>query len=95
MLLVTVKISAKAGQADALVQLLKEMAVEGRKEVGMLAYDPYRSVEDAGTVFMYEVYRDQEALDRHRANPALEPFRERLMALLEGAPEVHTWLPTV
>lgn len=94
MLLVTVKISAKAGQADKLVQLLKEMAAEGRKEVGMLAYDPYRSVEDADTVFMYEVYRDQEALDGHRANAVLEPFRERLMALLEGAPEVHTWEPT-
>lgn len=94
MLLVTVKISAKAGQADKLVQLLKEMAAEGRKEVGMLAYDPYRSVEDADTVFMYEVYRDQEALDGHHANAALEPFRERLMALLEGAPDVHTWEPT-
>lgn len=95
MLLVTVKISAKAGQADELVKLLKEMAAEGRKEAGMLAYDPYRSVEDAGTVFMYEVYRDQEALDQHRANPALEPFRERLVALLAGAPEVHTWAPSV
>lgn len=93
MLLVTVKISAKVGHADKLVQLLKEMAAEGRKEVGMLAYDPYRSVEDADTVFMYEVYRDQEALDQHRANAALEPFRERLMALLEGAPEVHIWTP--
>lgn len=94
MLLVTVKISAKAGQADKLVQLLKEMAAEGRQEAGMVAYDPYRSVEDADTVFMYEVYRDQAALDQHRANVALEPFRERLMALLAGAPEVHTWAPT-
>ncbi len=93
MFLVTVKISAKPGQGDKLAQLLQEMAAEGRKEPGMLAYDPYRSVEDPDTVFMYEVYRDQSALDGHRANVALEPFRERLMALLAGGPELNTWAP--
>ena len=34
MILVTVKIKAKPGQAGALVALLKEMAAEGRKEPG-------------------------------------------------------------
>lgn len=91
MILVTVKIKAKPGQAGALVALLKEMAAEGRKEPGMVAYEPYSSVEDADTVFMYELYRDQAALAEHRANTALDPFRARFKDLLGGAPEIHNW----
>lgn len=93
MLLVTVKVQARPGQAQALRQLLLEMAAEGRREPGMLAYDPYLSAEEADVLFMYEVYRDQAALDAHRSNTALDPFRERLGALLAGAPQVSTWVP--
>lgn len=92
MLLVTVKIKARAGHATALLELLREMAVEGRKEAGMVTYEPYVSVEDADTVFMYELYRDQAALDAHRANTALDPFRARFKNLLAGAPEVRNWI---
>lgn len=91
MILVTVKIQARAGQAGALVALLKLMAVEGRKEPGMVAYEPYVSVEDPDTVFMYELYRDQAALTEHRANKALDQYRAQFKDLLGGAPEIHTW----
>ena len=93
MLLITVKINAKPGKGADLVELLEEMVLEGRKEPGVLAYDPYRSIEQSDTIFMYEVYQDQAALDEHRKNPALEPFHSRLMALLDGAPEMSQWLP--
>lgn len=91
MLLLTVKIKARAGHATALLALLREMAVEGRKEAGVVAYEPYLSVEDPDTVFMYELYRDQGALDARRANTALDPFRARFKGLLAGAPEIHSW----
>ena len=93
MLLLTVKISAKPGKGADMAELLEEMVIEGRKEPGVLAYDPYRSVELPDTIFMYEVYQDQSALDEHRKNPALEPFHARLMELLDGAPEMNQWLP--
>lgn len=93
MLLLTVKINAKPGKGADLAALLEEMVVEGRKEPGVLSYDPYRSIEQPDTVFMYEVYQDQAALELHRQNPALEPFHGRLMEMLDGAPEMSQWQP--
>jgi quinol monooxygenase YgiN len=91
MILITVKIKAKPGQAGALVSLLKEMAQVGRTEPGTVAYEPYVSAEDPDTLFMFELYRDHAALAEHRANTGLDPFRARFKDLLGGAPEIHNW----
>lgn len=91
MLLTTVKIVAKPGQIKKMVELLKEISSKARKEDGVLVYEPYQSVEASDTVYMHEVYRDQAALDKHRAN--MGAYHDKLMALVDGNPDLHMWVP--
>lgn len=91
MLLIAVKLIAKPGQIDGLLNFLSQTAAHARKEAGVLVYDFYKSTENVDTLFMHEVYRDQAALDEHRFK--MQPFHDQLIALLNESPEVSVWVP--
>jgi quinol monooxygenase YgiN len=51
-----------AGVAES---LLRELRDASRKEAGVIQYDVARSRERPNVFALWEVYRDQEALDAH------------------------------
>lgn len=93
MILVVAMVKAKRDRGPELAVLLAEMAREVRRESGVLRYEPFCGCGDPESFLMYEEYESEAALDAHRANPALERYRDALNLLLDGAPQVQTYLP--
>lgn len=67
-----VKIVAKPGQEEALETLLKEMATIAVCDEGTEIYAVHQVRKEPSTFFLYELYRDPDALKRHQANLELK-----------------------
>lgn len=69
---------AKRAEADAAFAKMREATL---KEPGCIAYQAYAGRDDAGTVFMFEKWQDQAALDAHFASPHMAEFGAALGGL--------------
>lgn len=54
--------------------ILEQLAVASRHEPGCVCYVPHWSEAAADTVLVYEQYRDNAALEAHRASPHFQQF---------------------
>lgn len=59
-------------RADVL-EAVRRLAVASRTEPGCVSFIPHELAGDSGMVVIYEQYRDEAALEAHRASPH---FRE-------------------
>nr|WSW67322.1 antibiotic biosynthesis monooxygenase [Streptomyces sp. NBC_00995] len=66
-------------------ELLGSLLEPTRREEGNLEY--HLHAQDDGRLFLYEVWRSQEDLDRHNATPRLRAFLDHLLEFLEEAPD--------
>ena len=69
MVVLVVRMEAKADKLDALLALASYNATESRNEAGNVRFDLLQSNENPTRLALYEVYRDEEALRTHRATP--------------------------
>lgn len=58
---------------DRVLDALRHLTEASRKEPGCVNYVPHEVVGDSSAIVIYEQYRDQAALDAHRAS---SHFRE-------------------
>lgn len=77
----------QAGKAEALRDALLALVEPTRREAGHIAYDVYE--EQDGALFLHEVWRSQQDLDRHLQQPYVVDFVNRMAGLLDGANEAH------
>jgi quinol monooxygenase YgiN len=70
-ILLIVELQPKPGLQEQLVTLIRPIGEAARLEAGTLSFT-IGTDSDAGTVWLSESYRDQTALDHHRAS---EPFQ--------------------
>lgn len=85
-----VKMSAQAGQGEALGTLMLEVAASLTTTRGCELYAINRSVDDPDAVWVTEVWESQAALDDSLATLRTDDGRARLaevQALLAGPPE--------
>ena len=73
------------GKADELRDLLRWMVGHTRAEPGCERYDLFRRQGAEVSFHLFERYRDDDALRAHRATPHYVEYRERVVAMLEGA----------
>jgi quinol monooxygenase YgiN len=92
-IVVTATLKAKPGKGDELAELLGGLVDAVGPEDGTELFVIHRDTADPDSVFFYEVYRDQDALDVHRKNPALGAGGAALGELLAGAPVLSTFTP--
>lgn len=78
----------KKEHAATLRRELLALAASARAEAGSLVYNVHE--EKDGAIFIYEVWRSQEDLDKHMQQPQLKSFMERLPAWLAGDIEAYT-----
>jgi quinol monooxygenase YgiN len=72
----------KEGHESAVEAILKGMVNPTRSEPGCQRYDLYR-VKDGPTQFaLFEIYKDQPALEAHRATEHYKNYRARIVDLL-------------
>lgn len=69
----TVRMKFRSDDRARVAEILTALAQASRLEPGCVAYIPHAVDGDADTVVIYEQYRDQQAVDAHRASPH---FRE-------------------
>ena len=76
------------GQGAELRELLSWMVENTRTEPGCERYDLYQQPGSSETLHLFERYRDQEALDAHRAASYYVEYRHRVAGLIEGSVDV-------
>ncbi len=79
-----VKMVAKPGREDELLELLTAMAAIAVADDGTEVYAVHRGRAEPSTFFLYELYRDKDALARHRGNTRLTDAAKPLSELTES-----------
>ena len=70
----TVRMQFAKDDRDRVTEILRNLALASRKEPGCVTYVPHHVDGDPETVLIYEQYRDQGAVDAHRASPHFEQY---------------------
>jgi quinol monooxygenase YgiN len=69
MVVLAVTWMAKQGRENEVANLFAKLTEESRKEPGCQMYQVHRHKTDARKFFIYEQYKDDAALEAHRATP--------------------------
>ncbi len=70
MLAIWVKVRVKANMRDRFLKAIEEDALGSeRDEPGCLRFNVLQDEKDTNVYYFYEVYKDQAALEAHRAAP--------------------------
>lgn len=70
----TVRLTFRPDDREEIATILRELTAASRTEPGCVSYIPHRVESDPDTIVIYEQYRDQAALDAHRAAPHFATF---------------------
>ncbi len=85
---VIAKLTAAEGKRDDLVAAMGPMMTAAEAEVGTEVYALHNDLGDENTVWIYELYTDNAALDAHSSSEAMAAFGASLGDLLGGALEI-------
>ncbi len=77
-------IDALPGQAEAVETALRELVAASRSEPGCLQYDLHRDRADALRFVMLETWRDDAALEAHKATAHYRHFGDAHGSRLKG-----------
>lgn len=72
----------RPGKQDEVLHLLEELADDVRTEPGNEVFSLFRAQGDTTSFHVFERYRDQEALDAHRASEHYKNYRATIPDLL-------------
>ena len=87
MLVLMVTLRVKPERRDEFLDVVREDAQSTvAKEEGNFQFNVVQDSEDPDRFFLYEVYRDQAALDAHRSMPHFLKYRDATADLYAEAP---------
>jgi quinol monooxygenase YgiN len=72
----------KSGQDKGVEQVLRGMVAPTRKEPGCDRYDLYCTKDSPPSYVLFEIYKDQAALEAHRGTEHYKSYRARIPELL-------------
>ncbi len=77
MLVLMVNVKVKPGRREEFMEVIKEDQLStSTKEEGNFQFNVVQDNDDPDRFFLYEVYRDNAALEAHRAAPHFLKYRE-------------------
>jgi autoinducer 2-degrading protein len=89
MITIAALIKVKEGKGDEAEKEFRKMVSEVRaKELGNLKYLVHRSIDDPTRFFIYEIYKDEEAIKAHTSTPHFRNMFSTLDPLMDGSPNV-------
>ncbi len=74
MIVLAVTWMAKEGEEHEVTNIFRVLEDESRKEPGCLMYIVHRHRTDPRRFFIYEQYKDDAALEAHRASPHFQKY---------------------
>ena len=91
MLAVTVVFKVKKKSVEDFREAILQHAKNSlKKERGCRRFDVCFDGDRPQMVFLFEVYKDEAALERHRTSKHYEAFREKAQPMLDSS-AVETW----
>lgn len=97
MLVNLVKVRVKPEQRRRFLDVIEHDAIASeRDEPGCLRFNVLQDRNDENVYYFYEAYRDEAAIEAHRAMPHYAMWREASAEVLEGDVErfsLHTVFP--
>ena len=85
MIALMVTIQIKPGHKEAfMASMFDDARGSNNDEPGCLTFDVLQDNEDENRIHLYEVYRDQAAVDAHRAAPHYTKWRETVADWFDG-----------
>ena len=70
----TVRMTFSAEDREKVAEVLKPLTAASRKEPGCVSYVPHFVEGESATVLIYEQYKDEAALEQHRASPHFQQY---------------------
>lgn len=68
------------------------MSAETHKEPGVVAYTFHSPLDNPNTFFVYEEWKDQDALDFHNNSEHMKVFQGRIGDVVAGAVTVNKYI---
>ncbi len=59
---------------NEVLEAVRQLATASRQEPGCISYIPHELAGDSSQVMIYEQYRDEAALEAHRASPHFHKY---------------------
>jgi len=84
---------ARPGQAEAVAQAIREVSGPTSAEPGCLAYQAYRSIQDADLFYIHSRWVDEAAFEAHAALPHTVRFLSVVGPLIDHPLSVSRTLP--
>lgn len=81
-IVITAVLRPKAGFKDQVLVELKKVQQASRVEEGCLRYDLHQSEE--GLFVLYEVWHDQESLEKHTQSSHYQNYRDQIADLVSS-----------
>ena len=92
-LTVVARIQAQEGKRDEIVAAFQEYFPQVESEDGTRVYAISTDTADETSVWVYEMYTDDDALKAHGGSDAFKAFGGKIGGLLASAPELHICTP--
>jgi quinol monooxygenase YgiN len=93
MVVLAVTWMAKTGNESQVSAIFAKLTEESRKEPGCVMYLVHRHKTDARRFFVYEQYKDDAALEAHRASPHFLQYAKKELPKLGERVEGNLYEP--
>ena len=94
MIALVVTIQIKPGHKEAFMEaMMGDARGSNNDEPGCLRFDVLQDNEDPNKIHLYEVYKDQAAVDAHRQAPHYTKWRETVKDWFDGEIARHLATP--
>ena len=93
MVVLAVTWMAKTGRESEVAALFEKLTVESRKEPGCVMYQVHKHKTEARRFFIYEQYKDDAALEAHRATAHFLQFAKKDLPKVADRTEGHLFEP--
>src|SRR5438132_1514775 len=84
---------AKQGHEAEVSEIFGKLTEESRKESGCLLYQVHRHKTEPRRFFIYEQYKDDAALEAHRAAPHFLQYARKALTKIADRVDGHLFVP--
>lgn len=91
MIVLTAFFQVKKGKEKEFEQAFEAVFPLVRSEPGAVTYFLHRSTEEPGKFFLYEQYRDRDALDYHGKTPHFADLTKKVRDLVTSPPALELY----
>ena len=93
MVVLAVTWMAKAGRESETAAIFQKLTTESRQEPGCVMYQVHKHKTDSRRFFIYEQYKDDAALEAHRATPHFLQHAKKDLPRVADRIEGHLFEP--